>query len=85
MIRATANQKPTLPKQFPHEDDASTRKAIYGMHHCLEQTNRENKKKTKRTRELKIDCHVMHLKNSIKSKRESRKPKNVEKNDEKTA
>ena len=39
-----------------------------------------NKKKSKR----KIDCHVTHLKNSIISKRESRKPnsrKSVKKND----
>ena len=50
--------------------DASTRKAIYGMHRCPEQTNHENEKEKKNKR--KIDCHVMHLKNSIRSKQESR-------------
>ena len=34
--------------------------------------------RTKKKHKTKIDCHVMHLKNSTKSKRESRK-KNVEK------
>ena len=41
---------------------------------------REKKNKNKR----KIDCHVMHLKDSIKSKRESRSKKKCWENDEKT-
>ena len=40
-----------------------------------EQTNREQKKKEKKMKkeQKKIDCHGMHLKNSIQSKQESRK------------
>ena len=41
---------------------------------------KRGKKRKNRTKE-KIDCHVMHLKILIKSKRESRKPNS--KNDEK--
>ena len=43
------------------------------MHRCSEQTNREHIKKKEKKR--KIDCHVMHLKNSIRPKQELRKQK----------
>ena len=53
----------------------------YLWHTSLPGVDQSWKKKNK-----KIDCHVMHLKNSIKSKWESKNQKrDVEKNDEKTA
>ena len=60
--------------------DASTQKAIYGMHRCPVQTNWGNEKKEQKNKR-KIDCHVMHLKNSIKSKQESRRKKCWENNE----
>ena len=60
--------------------DASTWKAIYDMRRCSKQTDHEDEKKKKekskkKNNKRKIDCHVMHLKNPTKSKRESRKKK----------
>ena len=57
--------------------DASIWKALYGMCRCPEQMSQKNdEKKNKR----KNDCHVMHLKNSIKPKWESRMSKKMMKN-----
>ena len=52
-------------------------KATYGMRRRPEQTSRKKKGKQKE----KFDCHIMHLRNSIESKRKSKKSnsKNVEK------
>ena len=44
---------------------------------CVVAWSRQTMRMKKEKR--KIDCHVMHLKNSIKSKQESRKQKNDEK------
>ena len=61
-----------LSKTIPIlRSDAPIWKALYGMCRCPEQMSHKKK----------IDCHVMHLKNSIKPKWESRMS---EKNDEKS-
>ena len=41
---------------------------------CVVARSRQTIRMKKKERKKKIDCHVMHLKNSIKSKRKSRKP-----------
>ena len=51
---------------------------------CVIAWSRQIMWKKGKTEQKKIGCHVMHLKNSIKSKRKSRKPKKCWENDEKT-
>ena len=65
-----------LSKTIPIlRSDASIWKAFYGTCRCPEQMSQKKWKKNKR----KNDCHVMHLKNSIKPKWESRMSKNAKK------
>ena len=59
--------------------NASIWKAVYGTCRCPEQMKKKWKKNKR-----KNDCYVMHLKNSIKPKWESRRSKNAKKNDEKS-
>ena len=57
-------------KQFHIRSGALIWKATYGIRRRPKQTSRKKKGKQKE----KFDCHIMHLKNSIESKRKSRKP-----------
>ena len=88
MIRATSNQKPTLSKRSSYEKICFKLEG-HPQHVTLprgDHSKKERKMNEKQKNKRKIDCHVMHLKNSIISKQESRSQKrNVEKNDEKTA
>ena len=80
VIRATSNQKPTLSKQIlTWEEMLQLGRPSMA---CIVALSRRIVKKKEKKKKRNIDCHVMHLKNLIKSKRESKRKKCWE-NDEK--
>ena len=73
MIWATSNQKPTLSKRSSYEKRCFKLEG-HLRHVTLPRVDHSKKEGKKRmNKRKKNDCHVMHLKNSIKSKRKSRK------------
>ena len=73
------------PKGQSFQNKSSHEKRCFNLEGHLWHTSLPGVDKSWKKKNKKIDCHVMHLKNSIKSKRKSKSQKrDVEKNDEKT-